>query len=211
MEEIWRDVKGYEGLYQVSNLGRVKSLERFKKTRKNKNGRNGYIHMQESIRIPTKDYKGYLRLTLCKEGKQKPFRVHRLVAQAFIPNPNNLPQVNHKDENKENNFVYINEDGTADLEKSNLEWCTNEYNHNYGTRNKRSAEKHIGRKIPFEQIKNKIAVLQINKDTNEVIRKYDSIKEAQICCGVKTHYSHIGACCKGERKTAYGFKWRYAN
>ena len=84
----------------------------------------------------------------------------------------------------------------------------NEY---YGTRNKRVAEKQKGRKIPFEQIKNKIAVLQINKDTNEVIRKYDSIKEAQICCGVKTHYSHIGECCKGERKTAYGFKWRYAN
>ena len=199
MEEIWRDVKGYEGLYQVSNLGRVKSLERFIKTRKNKNGMNGYIHKQESIRIPTKDYKGYLRLNLCKEGKQKPFKVHRLVAQAFIPNPNNLPQVNHKDENKENNCI------------TNLEWCTNEYNHNYGTRNKRSAEKRIGRKIPFEQIKNKIAVLQINKDTNEVIRKYDSIKEAQICCGVKTHYSHIGECCKGERKTAYGFKWRYAN
>lgn len=199
MEEIWRDIKGYEGLYQVSNLGRVKSLERFIKTRKNKNGMNGYIHKQESIRIPTKDYKGYLRLTLCKEGKQKPFRVHRLVAEAFIPNPNNLPQVNHKDENKENNCI------------TNLEWCTNEYNHNYGTRNKRVAEKQKGRKIPFEQIKNKIAVLQINKDTNEVIRKYDSIKEAQICCGVKTHYSHIGACCKGERKTAYGFKWRYAN
>lgn len=199
MEEIWRDVKGYEGLYQVSNLGRVKSLERFIKTRKNKNGMNGYIHKQESIRIPTKDYKGYLRLNLCKEGKQKPFKVHRLVAQAFIPNPNNLPQVNHKDENKENNCI------------TNLEWCTNEYNHNYGTRNKRVAEKQKGRKIPFEQIKNKIAVLQINKDTNEVIRKYDSIKEAQICCGVKTHYSHIGECCKGERKTAYGFKWRYAN
>ena len=199
MEEIWRDVKGYEGLYQVSNLGRIKSLERFIKTRKNKNGMNGYIHKQESIRIPTKDYKGYLRLNLCKEGKQKPFKVHRLVAQAFIPNPNNLPQVNHKDENKENNCI------------TNLEWCTNEYNHNYGTRNKRVAEKQKGRKIPFEQIKNKIAVLQINKDTNEVIRKYDSIKEAQICCGVKTHYSHIGACCKGERKTAYGFKWRYAN
>ena len=199
MEEIWRDVKGYEGLYQVSNLGRVKSLERFIKTRKNKNGMNGYIHKQESIRIPTKDYKGYLRLNLYKEGKQKPFRVHRLVAQAFIPNPNNLPQVNHKDENKENNCI------------TNLEWCTNEYNHNYGTRNKRVAEKQKGRKIPFEQIKNKIAVLQINKDTNEVIRKYDSIKEAQICCGVKTHYSHIGECCKGERKTAYGFKWRYAN
>ena len=160
---------------------------------------NGYIHKQESIRIPTKDYKGYLRLNLCKEGKQKPFKVHRLVAQAFIPNPNNFPQVNHKDENKENNCI------------TNLEWCTNEYNHNYGTRNKRVAEKQKGRKIPFEQIKNKIAVLQINKDTNEVIRKYDSIKEAQICCGVKTHYSHIGECCKGERKTAYGFKWRYAN
>lgn len=199
MEEIWRDINGYEGLYQVSNLGRVKSLERFIKTRKNKNGMNGYIHKQESIRIPTKDYKGYLRLSLCKEGKLKPFRVHRLVAEAFIPNPNNLPQVNHKDENKENNCI------------TNLEWCTNEYNHNYGTRNKRVAEKQKGRKIPFEQIKNKIAVLQINKDTNEVIRKYDSIKEAQICCGVKTHYSHIGECCKGERKTAYGFKWRYAN
>ena len=134
MEEIWKDIVGYEGLYQVSNCGRVKSLSRYMN---NKNG--GKSLLKERILKSAYTKKGYLRVGLCKYSKTKPFSVHRLVAQAFIPNPNNLPQVNHKDENKENNFVYINEDGTADLEKSNLEWCTNEYNSNYGTKNERLA------------------------------------------------------------------------
>ena len=104
--EIYKDIQGYEGLYKISNKGNVKSLGN-DRTRK------------ERILKPTKNHKGYLQVCLCKQGKIKRFLVHRLVASAFIENPNNYPQVNHKDEDKTNNNV------------TNLEWCTNEYNINY--------------------------------------------------------------------------------
>lgn len=106
MDEVFRPVEGYEGLYEVSNLGRVKSLKWGK----------------ERILKPGMDGCGYLKANLYKEGKIKHFMVHRLVAQAFIPNPEGLPQINHKDEDKTNNRV------------DNLEWCTAKYNSNYGTR-----------------------------------------------------------------------------
>ena len=114
--EIYKDVEGYEGLYQVSNLGNVKSLGN-DKTRK------------EKIRILTKNKKnGYLFLILSKEGKHKRYYIHRLVAQAFIDNPNNLPEVNHKDEDKTNNHV------------TNLEFCDRKYNVNYGTRTEKTSK-----------------------------------------------------------------------
>lgn len=112
--EEWKDIKGYEGIYQISNMGRVKSLS---------NGK----YKKEKIRKYRKDKDGYLQLNLHKNNVMTTFKVHRLVAEAFIPNPHNLPQVNHKDEDKTNNRV------------DNLEWCTVEYNNNYGTRNKRIA------------------------------------------------------------------------
>lgn len=115
MREIWRDIEGYENLYQVSNLGRVKSLSRIKF-----NGVGCYI-TKEIILKPCKDKDGYLYVQLSKEKVSKPHKIHRLVAKAFIPNPNNLPQVNHKDEVKYNNRI------------ENLEWCDAKYNINYGT------------------------------------------------------------------------------
>ena len=121
MEE-WRDIKGYEGYYQISNLGRVKSLPRDVGSNRCKKE----IIMKTSI-----DKDGYEHLVLCKDGKQKHFRVNRLVAQAFIPNPNNYPVVNHKDENKTNNRV------------ENLEWCTITYNINYGDRTEKASKKVI--------------------------------------------------------------------
>lgn len=108
-KEIWKDIKGYEGLYQVSNLGRVKSLERKMRCRKCK----------KIIKTATITNKGYYRLSLCKNGKTKFYHIHRLVAQAFIPNPDNKPTVDHIDRNKLNNNV------------SNLRWATyNEQNKN---------------------------------------------------------------------------------
>ena len=113
MEEIWRDIKDYEGYYQVSNRGIVKSLERMKRN----NG--GYQKIPEKILKVYDNGKGYLRVQLCKDGKVKNCRINRLVAQAFLPNPNNLPEVNHIDQDKTNNCV------------ENLEWCTTQYNVEY--------------------------------------------------------------------------------
>ena len=125
--EQWRDIEGYEYLYQVSNEGRVKSLN--------------YRHTgRDKLLKPQSNNKGYLQVNLYKDRKRKHQNVHRLVAEAFLPKPDGYTQVNHKDEDKTNNTVWINEDGSVDLEKSNLEWCINEYNYNYGTRIQRIAE-----------------------------------------------------------------------
>lgn len=111
--EVWKPIMGYEGLYEVSNLGRVKSLDRMVI-----NYRGSFIRKGE-IKAICNLSKGYKGVLLCKDGKQKTHKVHRLVAEAFLPNPDNLPQVNHKDEDKTNNRV------------ENLEWCDNKYNINY--------------------------------------------------------------------------------
>lgn len=113
MEEIWKEVPGFEGLYQVSNYGQIRSTPR--------RGTAGGI-MKGHI-----DKKGYINITLRKDGTQYTQKLHRLIAITFIPNPNNYPEVNHKDENKQNNRV------------DNLEWCTTSYNHEYGTRTVRAS------------------------------------------------------------------------
>ena len=121
MNEEWRDIKGYEGKYQVSNLGRVKSLN--------------YNHTKkEEILSNVPDAQGYLKVNLYKNGKKRTFTIHKLVAFHFIDNPSNYKEINHLDENKQNNIV------------DNLEWCTRKYNQNYGTRNKRVSEKIKGSK-----------------------------------------------------------------
>ena len=121
--EIWKNIQGYEGIYMISNLGRVKSLSRFREI--------GYGRKQPIKEIILKQYirDGYYTVTLNKNSKGKPFRVHRLIAQEFVPNPQGLECVNHKDENRLNNRI------------ENLEWCTRVYNLNYGSARKRMAEK----------------------------------------------------------------------
>ena len=174
INEIWKPIKGYEGLYEVSNFGRIKSLKRLVKKW------NGYRTVPEKILRTQKDR--YISVILNNKGKKR-FFVHRLVAEAFLPNPNNLPQVNHKDENKLNNCV------------SNLEWCTNLYNHNYGTINER---------ISQSQSK---PVLQYDLNGN-LIKEWKSINE----CGRNGfHQGDICKCCNGKRKTAKGFIWVYKN
>ena len=115
-EEIWRPIEGYEGLYEVSSYGRVRSLDMYVKV-----GYGNYRLHKGKVLSPAKDTNGYLKVNLYCNGKQKTINVHILVAQAFLPNPDNLPQVNHKDENKSNNRV------------ENLEMCNAKYNLSYGT------------------------------------------------------------------------------
>ena len=164
-KEYWKPVVGYEGLYEVSNWGRVKSLKFGK----------------EKILKPQKDKDGYLCVTLYKNNNQCQFKVHRLVAEAFIDNSDNLPCVNHKDECKTNNIV------------SNLEWCDRKYNVNYGSRNKRAAEK-------LSKI-----VLQYDLNGN-FIKEWKSTRE---CDRNGYNHSAVAACCRGELKTYKGFLWEY--
>lgn len=117
-EEIWRPIEGYEGLYEVSNTGRVRSVDRYIKT-----CYEAYKLQKGKILNPGKNTNGYLQVVLHCNGKCKTINVHKLVAQAFLPNPDNLPMINHKDEDKTNNNV------------TNLERCDAKYNINYGTRN----------------------------------------------------------------------------
>jgi len=122
--ETWRELPDYEGLYLISNKGRVKSCSR----QKNSNSKFAYIS-KEKVLKPSVSKDGYLNVFLCKDGKSKSFAIHRLVAIAFIPNGGKLSDVNHKDENKLNNSV------------ENLEWCTKEYNTKYGTRTQRVSKR----------------------------------------------------------------------
>ena len=176
MEEVWKDIAGYEGLYQVSNLGRVKSLKGF-------NLNTGCYESRVKILKLSHNRRGYPMVMLIDKTERKGKTVHRLVAEAFIPNHENLPQVNHKDEDKRNNHV------------SNLEWCSNAYNHDYGTRIERCAEK----------LKKKI--IQYSLD-NSFIAEYDGVRDAAKVNGFKAS-SSISECCSGKRKTAYGYVWKY--
>ena len=154
------------GLYQISNFGNVKSL----------NLKGGSLLKPELI-------SGYLRIGLYKNNNYKHYLIHRLVAETFIPNPDNLPQVNHKDENKTNNNV------------ENLEWCDRKYNMNYGTRN----EKH------FSKLRKKVAQYTLD---GELIKIWDSTQE---CTKYGFHQANVSACARGKINTAYGFKWIYVN
>ena len=169
MREIWKDVKGYEGLYQVSNLGNVRGLVR------DWNNRTKTIRTMRQYVTKT----GYLALRLCKDGKTKLWKTHRLVAEAFLENQMAFPFVNHLDGNKLNNCV------------SNLEWCTASRNikHAYDTGLKRTRH-----------------VLQLSKD-GKAIQIWDNMSRASESLGIGV--SHIFQCCTGQRKTAGGFKWAY--
>lgn len=177
MEEIWKDIKGYEGLYQASNLGRVRS---FRNSSRKK--------CEPYILSPGKINSGYLNVVLNKNGVRQTLKLHRLIAETFIPNPNNLSDVNHKDENKLNNCV------------DNLEWMSHKDNMNYGTLKSRLKNKHIN-----SELSKKV----IQKDLNgNVIKIWDSISQAakhlNICCG------NITNCCKHRSKSVGGFAWEYA-
>lgn len=175
--ENWVEIKNSKGIYQVSNYGRVRSLDHYAS-----NGRTMVLY-KGKILTPWKSTGGYLEVTLGRGVRL----VHRLVAEAFVPNPNNCKQVNHKDENKENNIW------------TNLEWCDSKYNANYGSRNERCVE---GRKNSG-YIKD-ICMLD---DAGNVLAVFPSLtKAAEYVDGKK---SNIWACCNGKVEHHRGYKWRY--
>lgn len=171
MKEIWKDIKGYEGLYQISNLGRVKSFRESTK----------YGMQKEYILKPSLINSGYYVVTLYATNKRKrKFQVHRLAADAFICNNNNFPCVNHKDENKLNNCV------------ENLEWCTYQYNNNYGTARIRSINTQAR------------TVNQITLD-NVLIAKYFSVSIASELLGYPNNL--LAKWCR--EGIGGGYKWSY--
>lgn len=192
LKEIWKSIPDFPN-YMVSNLGNVKSLN------------FGRMNKEKILKPHINTY-GYYQAHLSKNGKHYYFYIHRLVAQAFIPNPDNLPQVNHKDEDKINNAV------------SNLEWCTAKYNNNYGTHNERMGKTRRGIKFTPEH-KDKLSkahkglityqrpILQLSKSGLIILRKWESAKQASRELNVNN--SHIGSCCRGERKTAGNYRWIY--
>ena len=189
MIEQWRtavyDGEIYEGLYKVSNLGRILSLN-YRRT-----GR-------AEVMTPVERKDGYLRVKLSKNGEDKWCYVHRLVAQTFLPNPENKPCINHKIEGKKGkkiNMVIFNTDGSIDKEKSTIEWCTYEENNNYATRTERTA-KTMSK-----------PVLQLSL-TGELIREWESTAE----CGRNGFdQSSVTKCCNGKLPHYKGFRWMYAD
>ena len=173
-KEIWLAVKGFEGYYEVSNECKVRSVDR---TIKDKNG--VIKHLKGAVlKEYNSDEAGHKSVKMCRDGKEYSFLVYRLGMEAFVPNPNNYPCVNHKDENPLNNLIYINEDGTVNLEKTNLEWCTKAYNNTYGTVKERAAAKMRGRKVPQEIIKKRADSQRGRKNTPEAIEKMRKSKES---------------------------------
>ena len=172
MEEIWKDIIGYEGYYQISNYGNVRSLDRI-------DCNNRFRKGKECKKILTED--GYYKVSLSKNGKDKRYFIHRLVAIHFLDKVEGCDCVNHKDENKINNMV------------DNLEWCTRYYNNNYGTRNQRI--------VDAQSIKTAMIDIQ----TGKIVKIF---KSAQLASEyIKGDASSICKARNNKRRTAYGYRW----
>ena len=183
--EEWRPVKGYEGLYEVSDLARVRSLDRVY-TQKHSDGHIAQHLYKGSIRKPKIGCNGYMFVNLYKNNICQTKSIHRLVAEAFVPNPDNLQEVNHKDENKANNLP------------SNLEWCDRSYNCKYGQRADKYREK-VSK--PFEQ-------LTLDGVRVRTFRCLPDIVEAGFKMSQMRNIHNV-LNKKGKNKTAYGYQWRY--
>lgn len=182
MEEIWKDIEGYEGVYQVSNLGRVRSLDRIVECVTNGKPRTFRVKGVVMKQHQRKDK--YMCIVFWIANKPKTFLIHRLVAEAFISNPDNFPMINHKDEDKTNNHV------------DNLEWCTNQYNLTY--KNAQHRAKATMRK----------AVVQMTLD-GKFVAEYESTHDAARKTGF--HQGNIAGACRGQHNllNVYGFHWKY--
>lgn len=176
--EVWKNIRGYEGLYEISNLGRVKSLPR-----KSYNPNQGWFTIKGRIRKCSYDMDGYKQVILSKDGINKCYKLHRLIALAFISNPNQLPQINHIDECKTNNNI------------NNLEWCTLLYNINHGTGIERQVKKRSKRVIKMsirgEELKTYPSISSVKEDGYQI--------------------SNVSLCCNNKQDSHKGYKWRFAD
>ena len=193
INEIWRDIEGYNGLYQISNLGRVKSLE---KKCLSKNGKYR-INKEKILKLYTNSKDGYIRVGLWKNNKHHSFTLHKIVAQTFIDNYDNKPCIDH-----------INGDRT-DNRVENLRWVTHKENNNNPITKKRHSTNHpkvflgiFGKNNPSS-----IPVLQFTID-GKLVRKWDCIRDIQRELGIDN--TNISRCCRGKQKTAGNFRWCYA-
>lgn len=234
--EEWRPVVGYEGLYEVSDWGNVRSLNRVIQQYNASAGRVVDRHFKGQLLKKVLNFEGYHIVTL-SHGKQG--KVHRLVAEAWIPNPENKNEVGH---------LKTLPDGTEDKtanEVWNLQWMTRKENANYGTIGERIANRMTGDKNPMKKQdvaakvaekqringmkryledpdkfiemmnsnrkvgdeKRKIKVIQIDNNTGEVIKTWDSAADVERELGIC--HANVAACCRGKNKTAGGFKWKY--
>lgn len=180
----------FTGLYEVSNLHNVNSLSKIDlrgNRRKEKPLKFNFV-------------RGYHYVTLYKDGIPYKLKLYRLMMSSFCPNSNTYECVNHKDENKLNDFIYINEDGTVDLEKSNLEWCTQQDNVNWGTAPKRRTDTYISKGYCTKP------VFQFDLKGN-FLKEWSSLTEIFNCLGYSIQA--ISACCRGKSKSSYGYIWRF--
>ncbi len=189
MKEIWKDITGYEGLYQISNTGIIRSHDRLIVIPPNPKSTYGFSYIKKGQIIKQiTDKSGYMKVLLYdKNSNRKNAFVHKLVAIEFVDNTDNLPQINHKDENKSNNCV------------SNLEWCTAKYNTNYGTCIKRRSEKQIYNN-------NRVKAVAKIGDNGEIIEEYISMRNAARVN--KLPQSNIFKSCNNNIKCG-GYLWRY--
>lgn len=178
MTEVWKDIEGFEDSYQISNMGRFRSKDRHARIH------DGVRRVKGKILCPIRCKNGYMEVQMSKGQKRTVMLLHRAVAKAFIPNPDNLPEVNHKDEDITNNCA------------DNLEWCTSKYNANYGSRNARMME-------------NRVFVPVIQKALDGTfIKQWDCMTRA--CEAVGADISSMIRVCKGKQHTCRGYKWEYA-
>lgn len=181
MQEIWKPVKDWENLYEISNYGVIRRIYYDEKKYKHKVELPYYIK-------PRYDKDGYIRYSLCNGSKMKQVFAHREVAKVFLENPNNYPMINHKDCNRENNFV------------ENLEWCSAKYNVNYCQK--------LGRlKAPKEEKHYNSKVVEQYDLNGNLIATYNGTGHASRTLGILS--SHIRECCRNKMKTYKGYIWKY--